>query len=68
MSHSFCTCRFCGKSAHDHWLVKYGVRHYAHTTCYLNAGKKVEDLSQHERDQFEQKNRDWTQLVARRSV
>lgn len=41
------TCRFCRK-----WLkiegrllgVKYGVRHYAHFHCYLDAGKRLEDL------------------------
>jgi hypothetical protein len=26
-------------------LVKYGVRHYAHYDCYLDQGKKLEDLS-----------------------
>lgn len=25
-------------------MVKYGVRHYAHFSCYLEAGKKLSDL------------------------
>lgn len=38
------TCRFCNKSAHSSRLVKYGERHYAHHQCYLDAGKRLEDL------------------------
>lgn len=30
------TCRFCGKTAHHGYMVKYGVRHYAHFGCYLD--------------------------------
>lgn len=37
------TCRFC-KSMMSDDLVKYGTRHYAHYKCYLDAGKKLEDL------------------------
>jgi hypothetical protein len=36
-------CRFCGD-----WRggkVQYGVRHYAHFKCYLDAGKKLKDLA-----------------------
>ena len=36
------TCRFCGGWQDD--KVKYAVRHYAHFDCYLDAGKKLEDL------------------------
>ena len=43
--HTVMTCRFCGKSAYDtHEVVKYGVRHYAHFVCYLDAGKSLDDL------------------------
>lgn len=39
------TCRFCGKSEYNHdVMVKYGVRHYAHFACYLDAGKALTDL------------------------
>jgi hypothetical protein len=38
------TCRFC-KSHHDiDHMIKYGVRHYAHFDCYLDAGKPLQDL------------------------
>jgi hypothetical protein len=59
------TCRFCGKSAHADWLVKYGTRHYAHPSCYLNAGKAITDLPQYEQGQFERKQRDWVELQTR---
>lgn len=36
------TCRFC--ESRDQSMVHYGVRHYAHFDCYLNAGKKLDDL------------------------
>jgi hypothetical protein len=36
------TCRFC-KGWHGE-MVKYGVRHYAHHACYLDAGKTLEEL------------------------
>ncbi len=39
----FNTCRFCTSIMSDD-LVKYGTRHYAHYTCYLDAGKRLEDL------------------------
>lgn len=35
-------CRFC--DSRDQSMVKYGVRHYAHFRCYLDAGKKLDDL------------------------
>lgn len=38
------TCRFCHKYASDHEVVKYGVRHYAHFACYLDAGKTLAEL------------------------
>lgn len=37
-------CRFCKESADEGDLVKYGVRHYAHFKCYLDAGKRLDDL------------------------
>jgi len=37
------TCRFC-KRWEDQNMVQYGVRHYAHFKCYLDAGKKLSDL------------------------
>lgn len=36
------TCRFCKNWKGE--MVKYEVRHYAHFECYLDAGKKLEDL------------------------
>jgi hypothetical protein len=35
-------CRFCDEYTGE--LVKYGIRHHAHYRCYLDAGKKIEDL------------------------
>lgn len=60
------TCRFCHRAAAEDWIVRYGTRHYAHTTCYLDAGKKITDLPQYEQDHFEEKHRDWVELVERR--
>jgi hypothetical protein len=50
------TCRFCQRAAEEDWLVKYGTRHYAHPDCYLDAGKKVENLSEWEQKQFDEKD------------
>lgn len=42
---SLTTCRFCGEWSHSgDRMVKYGVRHYAHFACYLDAGKSLADL------------------------
>lgn len=42
---SLSTCRFCKRqSIGGVKMVKYGVRHYAHYGCYLDAGKKLADL------------------------
>lgn len=39
------TCRFCkGSSMDGDGMVKYGVRHYAHFKCYLEAGKTLDGL------------------------
>lgn len=38
------TCRFCKSWKDEDSMVKYGVRHYAHFRCYLEAGKKLSDL------------------------
>ncbi len=45
-------CRFCSKWANDDDLVKYGVRHHAHFTCYLDAGKRLAALSAWQVGQF----------------
>jgi hypothetical protein len=37
-------CRFCDETTIETRLVKYGVRHYAHHHCYLDAGKSLDDL------------------------
>jgi hypothetical protein len=60
------TCRFCKTSAEHGWLVKYGTRHYAHPTCYLDAGKKVSELSDWQQSQFDRKLQDWKQLLQQR--
>jgi len=39
---SYGTCRFCSKL--DQGLVHYGVRHYAHPKCYLDAGRRLDEL------------------------
>jgi hypothetical protein len=39
----FNQCRFCTDRTVEP-QVKYGVRHYAHFKCYLDAGKKLSDL------------------------
>jgi hypothetical protein len=38
------TCKFCQESASQDDLIKYGVRHYAHFKCYLDAGKTLDAL------------------------
>ena len=38
------TCRMCLATTSEDCLVKYGTRHYAHFTCYLDAGKALSDL------------------------
>lgn len=38
------TCRFCKSWRDEERMVKYGVRHYAHFHCYLDAGKSLEVL------------------------
>jgi hypothetical protein len=38
------TCRFCKSWKHEDRMVKYGVRHYAHYECFLDAGHKLEEL------------------------
>lgn len=48
---SYMTCRFCGESARE-GMTQYGVRHYAHFSCYLEAGKKLEDLHAWQIGQF----------------
>ncbi len=44
MTHTLSTCRFCGEIVRGGDGVKYAVRHYAHFACYLDAGKRLEDL------------------------
>lgn len=43
-------CRFCKEWRGD--KVKYGVRHYAHFKCYLDAGKSLDDLHAWQLRQF----------------
>lgn len=45
------TCRFCDDWS-DQMMVKYGVRHYAHFHCYLDAGKALADLQPWQVRQF----------------
>lgn len=47
------TCRFCNEiETSDRDLVQYGTRHYAHWNCYFEAGKKVADLNEWQRDRI----------------
>lgn len=40
------TCRFCKKPiGRSDGAVKYGVRHYAHHACYIDAGKPLSALT-----------------------
>lgn len=45
------TCRFCSEFDRD-GMVQYGVRHYAHFDCYLEAGKSLDDLQDWQVGQF----------------
>ena len=45
------TCRICGEFGFRQ-MVKYGVRHYAHFACYLDAGKRLSDLHPWQVGQF----------------
>jgi len=38
------TCRYCKKYGNSERMVKYGVRHYAHFSCFLDAGRKLTEL------------------------
>lgn len=64
---TFNHCRFC-----DDWrdqnLVRYSTRHLAHFKCYLDAGKKLEDLRPWQVGQFPHrllKERGLLELAAR---
>lgn len=46
------TCRFCKSWRREHQMVKYGVRHYAHFECYLDAGKQLSELQDWQVGQF----------------
>ena len=46
------TCRFCKSWKNEDRMVKYGVRHYAHFACYLDAGKPLSDLHDWQVSQF----------------
>lgn len=46
------TCRFCKSWKNEDQMVKYGVRHYAHFRCYLDAGKSLADLNDWKVSQF----------------
>lgn len=43
-------CRFCDDRSQK--MVKYGVRHYAHFQCYLDAGKPLSALHEWQRVEF----------------
>ncbi len=51
MASLYNTCRFCKEFSRDD-LLKYGVRHYAHYKCYLDAGKSLDDLPDWKVSQF----------------
>lgn len=38
------TCRFCKSWKRENDMIKYGVRHYAHFECYVDAGKHLRKL------------------------
>ena len=38
-------CRICNAITDTDFLVKYGTRHYAHFTCYLDSGHRLDDLT-----------------------
>lgn len=40
----FRTCRLCQERARSTDMVRYGLRHYAHYRCYLDAGKSLDEL------------------------
>ncbi len=46
------TCRFCSDVIWSGCGVKYGVRHYAHFACYLDAGKKLDNLRRWQIERF----------------
>lgn len=39
------TCRFCGKQHSSSDMVRYGTRHFACWSCYLDAGKSLAKLN-----------------------
>lgn len=44
------TCRFCKEQGfEDRDFVRYGLRHYAHWQCFLDAGRSLADLSKFQR-------------------
>ena len=47
---SFNSCRFCDDP--DQAMVKYGVRHYAHFKCDLDAGKSLNKLPDWQKHKF----------------
>lgn len=49
------TCRFCKSWKREDEMVKYGVRHYAHFECYIDAGKSLSDLHSWQIKQFPHK-------------
>jgi hypothetical protein len=46
------TCRFCKRYMGSDEGVKYGVRHWAHFKCYLDAGKDLFKLPRHQVGRF----------------
>lgn len=46
------TCRVCHEAGPEYLFIKYGVRHYAHFACYLDAGKPLSDLRKWQIESF----------------
>jgi hypothetical protein len=46
------TCRFCHEAGRSDEMVKYGVRHYAHFACYIEAERPLSVLSTWQIGQF----------------
>ena len=57
------TCQFCKKQTDTESMVKYGVRHYAHYSCYLDR-KSLYDLHAWQVRQFPWKELDKRGLLA----
>jgi hypothetical protein len=45
--HQIHTCRFCKKTVFGYRepYIKYSIRHYAHPSCFIEAGHTLDELS-----------------------